>query len=119
VKDYLLESFTVKEASLRAEGYFGSPQGTISNQGDRDPVAEFVITSVLDQKLGKGGTKCVTPGDAIAQFVEYFDKRVKHLENALSKRAKNTVSKMCIAGAVLVGIVAFITLLSSYLVGIR
>jgi preprotein translocase subunit Sss1 len=119
VKDYLLENFTVKELSLRAEAYFALTRGTISDLDEKDPVAEYVTTSVLDQKVGEGGTKCVTPGDAVAQFVEYFDKRVKHLEKVLSKRARRSVSKMCIAGALLVGIVAFIILLSSYLVGIH
>jgi hypothetical protein len=116
VKDFLLENFTVKELALRAEGYFGSPRGTISNQEERDPVAEFVTTSVLDQKLGAGGTARVTPGDAIAQFVEYFDKRVKHLERVLSKRAKSSVSKMCIAGAVLSGIVALVAMIVMYFI---
>jgi hypothetical protein len=37
----------------------------------------------------------------------------------LSKRAKRSVSRMCISGAVLVGIVALIILLSSYLASIR
>lgn len=118
MRDYLLENFTTNEVALRVEGYLGSPQGTISSQGERDPVAEFVIASVLDQKLGEGGIVCATPGDAIAQFVGYFDKRVEHLENVLSKRVKGSVSKMCIAGAVLVGIVVFIALLSSYFAGI-
>jgi hypothetical protein len=118
VKDYLLESFTIKEAALRVEGYFGSPRGTISNQENRDPVAEFVTTSVLDQKLGEGGTTCADVGNAIAQFVEYFDKRVKHLENVLSKRAKSTISKMCIAGVVVVGIVAFVLLVVPWLIHI-
>ena len=116
VKEYLLETFTTKELALRAEGYFALKRGTISSQDNRDAVSDFITISVLDQKFGEGGVTCATPGDAIAQFVGYFDTRLKHLEKVLSVRAKRSISKMCIAGAVITGIVALVALLAGYLV---
>ncbi len=116
VKDYLLENFTPKELALRAEGYFALRRGTISAQVDRDAVSDFISISVLDQRLGEGAAACNTPGEAIAQFVGYFDVRMKHLEKALSARAKGSVSRMCIAGAVVVGIVGLVLLLVGYFI---
>nr|MDO8087113.1 hypothetical protein [Candidatus Sigynarchaeum springense] len=115
VKEYLLENFTAKELSLRAEGYFALKRGTISGHDERDAISDFIIISVLDQKLGEGGRACATPGDAISQFVGYFDTRLKHLEKVLSKKAKRSISNMCIAGAMVVGTVALVALLAWYL----
>ncbi|MBN2152442.1 MAG: hypothetical protein JW839_13400 [Candidatus Lokiarchaeota archaeon] len=115
VKDYLLESFTVKELALRAEGYFALPRGTISSLDDRDAVADFVSISVLEQGLGEGGAAPTTPGDAIAQFVGYFDARVKQLEKALASRVRGSLTRMCLAGAIIVGIVSIIVILAGYL----
>ncbi|MEX2684186.1 MAG: hypothetical protein Q6373_021630 [Candidatus Sigynarchaeota archaeon] len=116
VNDYLLENFTARELALRVEGYFALHQGTISDQDDRNAISDFISISVLDQKLGEGGRACTTPGDAISQFVLYFDARLEHLEKVLSRRLKRSISKMCIAGAVIIGIVALVALLARYIV---
>ncbi|NMC07804.1 MAG: hypothetical protein GYA24_21500 [Candidatus Lokiarchaeota archaeon] len=115
VKTFLMESFTIKELALRVEGYFNLPSGTVNNMADADPLADFIIISVLDQKLGEGGITCTSPGEAITRFVEFFDERVDHLEKVLSRRARRSISRMCIAGVALVGIVAIIILLSAYM----
>jgi hypothetical protein len=102
VKDYLLQNFTVNEIAPRVAGYFGLRQNSVPSVDDREPIIEFITASVLDQRLGPGGKTSPTPGDAIAEFVEYFDERVTKIEKALSSRARRTVSRTCIAGIVLV-----------------